>query len=333
MIKRNLKDSEKSKKSVSIFQKRLNSMRDIATGAMDTYTQDGSIPEGVFNAREQCELRESKAGNLMVARTFTVVDGDYKARKIWDNVVLGNNEYGWHNLRRWMEVHGDMLNSWPGNGEDMGIIEENIVAINNAAPLVQIRVKQSVDKTDETKIYTNVTVMQMLEDIKGSVDDNNNNDVDIGVNADIDTIKDNAETTDLESMTRKELKKFIDSNPILDGIRVTVKMSTYDIREAIRDAMIGTEEAKETEETEETEEVSEYDAEALLAFCVAQGIDDVNDEMDIQQIVDIMKGYNYKKTDLTQEEVDMLGTLDLKGHILPESKKAEKMLSKKINKK
>jgi hypothetical protein len=127
-------------------------------------------------------------------------------------------------------------------------------------------------------------------------------------------------------MTRKELKKFIDSNPILDGIRVTVKMSDDDIREAIRDAI-------ETEETEETEEVSEYDAEALLAFCVAQGIDDVNDEMDIQQIVDIMKGYNYKKTDLTQEEVDMLGTLDLKGHILPESKKAEKMLSKKINKK
>lgn len=36
------------------------------------------------------EVRESKAGNPMVKWEFTVVDGDFSGRKVWDNMTLNN---------------------------------------------------------------------------------------------------------------------------------------------------------------------------------------------------------------------------------------------------
>ena len=49
------------------------------------------IPAGVYVAQiTDSEIKESKAGHEYLALTFEVLDGEFKGRKLWDNLNLSN---------------------------------------------------------------------------------------------------------------------------------------------------------------------------------------------------------------------------------------------------
>ena len=54
---------------------------------------------------------------------------------------------------------------------------------------------------------------------------------------------------------------------------------------------------------------------SLLAFCAAQGIDEVSDTSTKEEIADVMRTYKYIREEITDEEFDMLCDLGLGDNI------------------
>jgi hypothetical protein len=299
-----------NKGKVSIFAERLGKMQAAANEAMSGYTPGGiRVPDSIYMARVQAELKEAQSsGNLMIGRTFTIVDGEFKGLKIWDNIVLeqldgdGNHtlsDRGIQNARRWVESHGI---AFP---EDISQLEAIVNQINDAAPLCQVRSITTKKGDDE---YTNVRVMKVLDETGGEV---------AAVEATA-SVAESAEAQSadqdvLDGMNRVALKAFITENQLSATVKVSIKDTDEVIRDKIRSAVAATQEETPAEEAAApAEEVAPaYDATTLLAFCASQQITEVEEGMEPTQIIEIMKTYQYKKAELSPDEVTMLTTIGI----------------------
>jgi len=299
-----------NKGKVSIFAERLGKMQQAANEAMAGYTPGGiRIPDSVYMARIQAELREAtSSGNLMISRTFTITEGEFKGLKIWDNIVLEQldasgahvlYDRGIQNARRWVESHGI---NFP---EDIRQLESVVNQINDAAPLCQVRSITTKKGDDE---YTNVRVMKVLDESGAEV---------TAVEA-TQTAPEAAAAADqdiLDGMDRAGLKAFITENNLAATVKVSVKDSEDDIRNKIRTAVSTAEGDAATSEAQAeaapAEETASYDATTLLAFCASQQITEVEEGMEVSQIVEIMKTYQFKKAELSDDEVTMLSAIGI----------------------
>ena len=295
-----------SKQRVTVFGDRLKGLQEQAADAMANYTPGGvRVPDGIYVGREACEIRESQSsGKLMNSRSFTVSDGEQAGLNVWDNVVFEGNEVGMQIMRRWVELHGY---EWPEN--DLGLLEQIVNEINEAAPSVRFRVKTIKDKNDDTREYTNVSVLEILEG-KPEAAAEAPAEAEAEAPAEEASAEDNAAADDLDSMTREQLKKYVASNAELAGaIRITIRMSDDDLKAAIR-AALGT----EAEAPAETEAQTEDNAD-LIAFAASQGVDDVTEDMGRDAIVGALRGYGYQRKELTAEEIKMLTEIGLGANI------------------
>jgi hypothetical protein len=151
----------------NVFKNRLTQMQAAANDAMTEYVPGGlKVPDDIYNARVQAELTESAAGNLMITRTFTIMEGDYQGLKIWDHIVLEKLDddgdqripsyMGIIQSRRWLESMGIEFPE-----DDLGQLDEIITQVSDCAPACRIRSKTSHSKNTDDE-YTHVTVLEVL---------------------------------------------------------------------------------------------------------------------------------------------------------------------------
>jgi hypothetical protein len=334
---------------VSIFRDRLSKMQQAAAEAMQGYTPGGmKIPDGIYLAYVQCEMTESQSsGNLQIARTFTVADGDYKGLKMWDYIGLEQavldpqtnqptsektvNSRGLQKARQFVEVFACQ---WPEN--DYGALEELIMQINAAAALCKIRSRTSVDKKDASNFYTNVSVMEVVS--YGGAVEQPATDTQPAVEETAQPVADDVEPQDvqpqdeLDTMDRATLKQYLVSHDLEGQIHVTIKWTDEDIRNAIRTALSEgpgvptedqpAEEAQAEVPVEQPAEAPSYDANALLAFCVSQQISEVEEGMEPDQIIQIMSGYQFKRWEMTDDEAAMLSAVGLGANVVQQQEAA-----------
>ena len=320
---------------VLIFKDRLSKMQNAAANAMAGWTPGGiQVPDSVYLAHVQAEMAESQSsGNLMITRTFTIVEGEFTGLRIWDHITLEQssqdddtikvpNTMGLTQARRWVEIYGI---PWPE--EDLSQIEEAVLQINEAAPICKIRSKKTKDRKDPTgqNFFTNVTVMEVVsyggelpivnESTQETTSEENQS-------APENTQAETANEPDLlDSMNRAQLKQHLVNKDLEGSIHVTIKWTDDDIRNAIRTALAETPgEPESIQETtpEENQSATEsnYDANTLLAFCASQQISEVEDGMEIEQLTNIMKGYQFTREELTEEEITMLDVIGCGANII-----------------
>lgn len=290
-----------------LFTDRLRKMQGQVAKAMETYTPGGVVvPDGVYDAKLTCELREAKeSGNLMVSRTFTIAEGEQAGLNVWDNLVIENNDTGVQICRRWVETHGYQ---WPD--EDFAQIEYIVQEINEVAPMVRVRVKTTVSKTDGGE-YTNCTVQKLLDgsetEAPAAVEE-----APAEAPAEEAPAAASSEVTadELDDMTREQLKALIKADTdMMLAVRVTIKMTDDDIRTAIREFR-----AAQGSEAPAAEE-SGLDKTVLLTFCASQNVAEATEEMEVEQVVEAMSGYAFLRNELTEEEIAMLDAAGLSANI------------------
>jgi len=233
-------------KKISVFAEKLQQMKEQATTAMTDYSPGiQKVPDGIYFGKEGAEIKESKtSGRMMVARRFTITEGEYIGRQAFDNIVFQDNDVGWQILRRWVETHGY---NWPD--DNLAALEDLINDIDNISPVVKFQVKTTQSKTDDRE-FTNIIVLEVMEIIA-------------------------------KKPEQKEEKKII----------------------------------KKVVKKEDSNNTKQLKTDLLIEFAASQGIDGINEEMSIDEIKNILSGYEFLSDELTQDEKSMLDALGLSGNV------------------
>ena len=258
---------KQTQKPLSAWADRLTAMQDGAKAAMENYNPSAfvEVPDGVYIAKETCELAETKPSDgtepkLKINRRFTILEGERANLSIWDNLVIEDNEVGLQIARRWIEMHGF---EWPE--ENLTQIEEIINQINQTAAVVKIRLKYTVSKKDNTRKFPNVTVAQILEDYESS----------------------------------------------------QVQENTDDVQAQEEQTAAPDEDAERT---------------ALITFAASQGIDDVNDSMNKDDIAAALAGWKFDGDEITPDETELLENIGLAGNIMHKPKPIVKKAAQQVPK-
>jgi hypothetical protein len=126
-----------------------------------------------------------------------------------------------------------------------------------------------------------------------------------------------AEQDGLSGMSRAELKAWIAENNLTAAIKVTLKHTDEDVRNMIRE-YIANQPAEETAEQPADEAVDTAADEAaaaqlndLLVFCSSQGITEVTEGMSLEEITAVMLTYQYKRDEITDDELELLTTVGI----------------------
>ncbi len=306
-------------KRESLFKDRLKNMQGEAEAAMEDYRPSGeAVPEGIYFARQDAVLKPSSSDRMMIARTFTVAEGDQTGRNVWDNLVIEDNPTGLQIARRWIERHENPETGepyeWP---EDLVDLEDIVNEIAEAGFLVKISVKRTPNR-DGTDFFTNVNVNKVLEADEGEPTETEPTETE----PETETTDDAGDVgeIDLDSMDRAELKALIaEYEDLSAAIRISLRMTEDDIRAKIREVWGWDDEPAEepTEEPaeESTETTSGYDLSEILAFCASQSIEEAVEGMSEEELIEVMSGYGYNESELVKEEVEMLTALGLEGNI------------------
>ena len=81
-------------------------------------------------------------------------------------------------------------------------------------------------------------------------------------------------------------------------------------------------EVEGAEDAEDADGEADPLLEATLAFCTSQGVEGVEDDMDLDQLKELIDGYEYPEEQLSAEEIETLESLELAGNIKRKEKKA-----------
>jgi hypothetical protein len=261
------------------------------------------LPDGEYIVKiVKAILTESKTSGLpMIKREFIITKGEYKGIQLWDNLVL--NEYGMVKLARWFEICG-LSQLLP---EQLRALSQALDDICSYDYLLKVRV--------ESGDFLNVTPIEVIGEIRESkipFDKPEKKEVyskpAIKTKKIIDTEseeedKPDSSNSDIDSMTRQELKEYIvnSDNEQVSSIRVTTKMTDDGIRSLIKGAL-------ESEFKSESE--SDSLREELILFCENNNID-YDDDYDIENFKNVISKKKLKKSTLTDEEIETLEKIGL----------------------
>lgn len=115
------------------------------------------VKDGVYSMQlQECELRESNNGKLMIHRVHLIADGEYAGEVIHDNIVL-ESEYG---PRMAAEFCAQMGHEAP---EDPAELENIVATISASNPTYTAQVKKSKDSD-----FRNVRIRQVTSEGNGN---------------------------------------------------------------------------------------------------------------------------------------------------------------------
>lgn len=313
-------------KKVNIFAERLKKMQGAAASAMEGYVPGGvKVPDSVYMAKELCEMGESRSsGNLMITVNFVISEGEYKGLYagnqylVLEQQVIGEetqqptgermlSEKGIQKARRWVEQHGI---PFPEN--DLSALEDVVNFINEVSPLCKVRCTTN-DKGTEDEFQTSyiLQVIDQMPPMGGAVPTSTAmpvRSVAAPVNAPATTVP--VVEDGLTAMNRAALRAWINENGLTDTIKLTIRDTDEIIRQKIRDFIASQPVETPTGATTETAQPA-YSVDDILVFCAAQGITEVTQGMDPNAIVEIMKGYQFIRQELTEGEITMLSQIGI----------------------
>lgn len=265
------------------------------------------IPEDVYVFQVSLDLDENKEGDVLLKRSFTVIEGEHKGVTCSDQFNLFS-EWGGAFAKKFFVTMGYEF-------EELSEIEEIMVEINEDEPYVKARVKQGD--------YTNVEVLSVLdaddvEDEGGNDDDQNDdgedeasNDDGEGTGDDNSGDDDDGEELDLDELDKDAMLELIEEEEIDIkelGFKTKVKLkkaSEEDLRAALEEYFGGDDEG----EGEDSEEDDELLQEAKI-FCQTQDVT-IDEDADLDDVKEAIGKNKYKKADLDEEEIELLEKLEL----------------------
>jgi len=293
------------------FKEALRNAREMYEDAK-IYSSD--VPEGQYKLQLlSASMAFAKtSGALMIKRQHQVLDGDHEGKHVFDNLVL-THVFGWNNAQKWMELCGYEV---PDDPEE---VEDVITGINEENPIVIAR----VTKSGEDNSFTNVHVIELLEESAEVEDDDDeeekpapkkgkakkaSGEFDIG---DAVTFED-----DDGGVTSGKIVDFEDDEAHVEDEEGEVwVIEVADLSKADK-------KEKKTKKTKKTKKKDEDDDTALLlAFCQAQGIDqeeNVDEDTSLEDLVEILSEYEWDGSELSDGECELLDRVGV------EYKKAKK---------
>lgn len=260
-----------------------------------------TVPSGNYVVGKlKCEIAEStQSGKLQVKRNVTILEGEFKGQKVFDNLQL-ETERGPEFLLKW-------LNFMEYEVENLDDLEETLEEISaNEDATFQVRVKSTEDG------FSNIYFNKILED--GSSEEEGEEGEEEGEEEEG---EEEEEDLSLDEMSRKELKAYIEENEL--DIKVTRKMDDDEIRDLIEEAVSKEEgEEEEGEEEGEEEEVEEEPAPkkgrkskdtkllvGLKDLCDGFGIQ-YEQDVTLKDLKETLKEYELKRKDMSKDEIELL---------------------------
>lgn len=149
------------------FQARLDSMKqnwDKSQGDYDAMFGGSDIPASDYNLQlVSMNIKESgSSGNLMVVRQFTILEGEYEGKNVFDNMQL-ETPRGFTFVRRFIEQMGYEAPENPGE------LPDTLEAILGDEPVLIGKVTHSDD-------FTNIRIVKLIETTDEDGDEGGNED-------------------------------------------------------------------------------------------------------------------------------------------------------------
>jgi len=281
------------------------------------------VPPGVYLTQVQLlELGENSNGLLQVKREHLVLDGEHKGVTIYDTLQLETSDLSMAFFRREVEAYDYEPPA------DIADIEGTINEIVEEAPQVKLRV------THSKAGYLNAAVIEGLEGAEAAAEGAEAVEEEAG-----DEAGDEYYTAEeiLAIPKRVDLKELIKDNDLEtnpDDYKKLSKLKQAIIKELGLDE---TEEEEQEEEEAGTEPGEEEPSELVIraqAFCGTQDLAPeegaIEDITDIKVLTALIDGFEYPEDELTEDEISLLGELDMDGNIKRATKK--KKIAKKPGK-
>jgi cell division septation protein DedD len=308
------------------FDKELKAMN----SAWSDAPESSDLPEGVYTMTiQEAEIRKSKnSGKLRASFRFVVSDGEHLGASQFDGFTLDpDNPVGMSMLKQRL---GKQLGYEVP--ESMQDVLEILADISKKNPIVSAQIIKKGD-------FTNVRVLEVLGEAEADAQQEPNADADADADADAGTEpepepEEQTEPTLKASKSRKAQESQEDESPSFnEGDAVTFENAgetfegtikkdngdgTYNVEteqevwESVPSTMLTAagsvqeeEEEEPAEEPEEEQAGSDELRTALLSLAAAHGID-VDEGMDRDTLISTLAEYEWKKSDLVDEEVAAL---------------------------
>lgn len=263
------------------------------------------VPDGIYTMKlQKCELAEAQSsGNLMVKREHVVVDGEFTGTVTKDNLMLEGTENGPYYVSKFIELMGYEAPNDPKE------IEETLLAIQTDAPCYiaevkvngeyrNVRIKELVETGDSQAVETPTPAAapkpapakkgasKALPVAKKAVSDG------VAEGTEVTFINEDVEMTGTIKRTAAE-EGSPDQYIVESGEDLfQLERSDFTIADQNQDAV----EAAAAGE----------DASELKAFAGAHGLEGITDDSTYDEAKEIITSYEYKKEELTTEEVTLL---------------------------
>ena len=295
------------------FEKELKSM----DGAWSSAPESGDLPVGQYTMQlGSVEIRKTQADKMRAFIHYVVTEGTHQGVGQNDGFTLDteNPDKGMSMFKQWMKNFVDEI------PETMLEVKEILAELSNTNPLLVADVVKSKDGQ-----YTNVRVVEVL----GSADD-------------ADGVVEEEEEEEEEELSVGDEVEF--TNPE-DGEEYTgtimkvmkndmYKVETEDDVVTVSGDILRGEAEEEEEEAEEEEEEAEEEVTEEQLFELASAHDlEVDDEMNGAQLVAAIKKHKWYRSELTDEEIEIVELCDAKILDKGDDKKAGKNVAKVAPKK
>lgn len=270
---------------------------------------------------DKCQLKQSKSQFWMLALTFKVEGGDSDGRLCWSNLFF-ENKNGWNpwQVKAFFEKIGYEV---PEFDELEDVVEDLVGNLRCAVEL----------KTDGE--YQQMEIIEVLDDEPEQAPPAKP--AKTSREAKADTAKETkASTAKPKAAAKKEPEptvEVIDWATETDGIDDWSKGDCQGFAEDFGFELKGRTVAKmileikawvqlqPTTAVATDDDIVDPDAEALYDFCVSSGVEEAEEGMDVAEMGEILKEYEFKEEEMTAEEVALLDRLDL-GDIIERKKAA-----------
>ncbi len=284
------------------FANRLNASREMYDSSSDNFFGN-TVSDGVmqmqlqsFKFGEYINTQDPEKSSLVVDHEWLILSGESESETLRQRIWL-NNENGWTQLKATIKTLGHEA---PADIDDL---EELLADISQEAPIVKGQVKTNVSEKNG-KSYQNLNIKQLLESA-GSMPEDDPDDA---------------------STNGGDQSDLVDGE-WAEGDRVVVDFDGTDYAGEISSVDADNEEAEvsfdddsvetvafsdlSAEEGDTAAEEPDEDQVALFAFCSAwkDSIDtDVTDDMTADEIVQILKGYEFddQVSEMTKDEIEIL---------------------------
>ena len=270
------------------------------------------LPEATYTfVLQNCELRESKKGNLMVLREHLVLVGDMEGEVQTDFMSL-NNKTGMFYLNQWITLMGFEA------PDDLADLEEVLEEVSNASPVYTADVVKSGD-------FVNVRCQELLQESYSPEDGEEVNPPKKEKEKKKGTtpkkprkstkvVEEETDAVDKNGFEVGDLVHWEDADSEITG-NITlyddkenvynVKTAEGEIWEFAPEELTKLDDDGTEEEQEEVEETEDAELTTLLEFCSANDIE-LPEGADLASVVSTLNEYEWEENKLAEHEVDLL---------------------------